>query len=191
MWVNPMRERERERERETERERERLLFIFRKVQYNKKIKFPSKRNTSQHQTVSHNFLPWKMCPSPYSCTTFAKYVSRKPCPVECCTNCKVRPNNNKKTPTVHLDFHAKGLLENRYYLPVVQTVRIFTIQPNTKQLEQHYTHKITLGLVPSFSWEICPPIFSLSSLNLTHKISLNHLLLSSRCVFHTTQCIIL
>jgi hypothetical protein len=41
MWGNPTRERE--------RERERLLFSFRKVQYNNKITFLAKRNTSQPQ----------------------------------------------------------------------------------------------------------------------------------------------
>ena len=62
----------------------------------------------------------------------------------------------------------------------VRFVRIRTVRPNTKKIEQHYTQKIALGFLPSFSLGNVPSKL-LTFLKLSHKISLN---LLSMCLAH-------
>jgi hypothetical protein len=85
MWGNPTRERERD-----------YYSASGKYSTTAKSHFQPREIPHSHKKQSQNFLPWKTCPSPYSCTTSSKSVPRKPCPTECCTACTVRPNT--KTP---------------------------------------------------------------------------------------------
>jgi hypothetical protein len=94
--------------------------------------FQPKENTSQPQKTVPKILPWKMCPSPYSCT-----------------DCTVQPSSSKKISRKHLDFRAKGCLENCTPLPAVWTVRIRTVRSSSRKMEQHYTEN-RLGIYALF-----------------------------------------
>jgi hypothetical protein len=104
-----------------------------------------------HNKTVPKILPWKTCPSSYSSTTSFKYVPRKTCPTECCMTCTVRSNNNKKISRKMPRFLCQSLPQKLH--PSSCCIDCMDPYSTTqhRKMEQHYTQKIALGFVPSFS----------------------------------------
>jgi hypothetical protein len=87
----------------------------------------------------------------------------------------------KNRAQTYLDFRASNMMLYDLY-GSVQYDLSQQITPQQIKIENS-----SLEFVPYLSWELCPSCCSLSSLKLSRK----SLSISSRCVLHTNQCILL
>jgi hypothetical protein len=138
MWGNPM------------REREILLFSFRKVQYNSKITFPAKRNTSQPQKKS----PKMFCLGKYAQVHTAVRPPLNLCLEKCAQQSVVQPAQYGPTTTRKLKistsiFVPKGASKTMPSFLVYGLYGSVQYSPTQKN-RTTLTQKNALGFVPSF-----------------------------------------
>jgi hypothetical protein len=170
MWGNPMREREREREREI------LLFSFRKVQNSSKYTFPAKENASQHQNSPTKF-----------CLVFhAKSVLFLENSANSLLYGLFRMAQNRK---VCLEKHVQNCLDF-----LVKSVLLYGMYRSIQYgLSQQKNDQATKQKI--CPWDLCPNSLGKHALFAAHfplsSILRKSLSISSRCILHTTQCILL
>jgi hypothetical protein len=174
MWGNPMRERERERERERD-----LIIQLQESTYQQQIyNFQPREKPLTSPKIVPKFFASKNVPSPYCCMTCPKISSLKYVPIVFCTDCPVRPNNNKKNFLNSLENRAQPA---SIFVPsfpcCTECTDLYNMASNNRKIIQHSNINVPLGFVPIISWEMCPlycPNFPLSSLleNLSQSPSL-------------------
>jgi hypothetical protein len=164
MWGNP------------EREREILLFSFRKVHTTTKSQFPAKRKYLTTPKQSPKFSALKTCQ--------IRTVVRPP-QILCLEKCANRvlydlhsttqqqQEKLQKTASIFVPKTASKIVPLSLLYGLYGSVQYGLQQQKN---DNTLTQKISLGFVPTLSWEMCPPSCSLSSLKLYSKISLNLLL---------------
>jgi hypothetical protein len=176
MWGNPMRERE--------------IYCSASGKYISAatIHFqPREKYLTTPKTVP-KISALKNVPSLYYCTACPEICTLKNVPTVCCMDCPVRPNNNKKNPLNSIENCAQLASISVPSSPCcTDCTNPYSTASNNRKLK--HSHKnIPLGFVPNISWEMR----SLCCSNFPLSILLENLSQSpSRCVLHTTQCILL
>jgi hypothetical protein len=173
-----------------ERERERSYYSASgKYITTAKSQFPAKRKIHLQHTKTVPKSASISVPNPYCCTTLL-FCTSKLCQQSVVRTVLYGPETTTKSLKSASKICAKDCLDFRAHFHLLYGLYGSVQYGLPQQKNNSATKQISsLGFVPTFSWEMCPQFaanFPLSSL--LRKISQS---LSSRCVLHTTQCILL